>query len=150
MGNTVFEGGCACGRITYPVKGDIMSMTWCFCKTCQKASGSAFLPFADFDTKDVTWSHFPESWSCSDIAVRYRCKDCGSALAMMYNHEPSRIGITVGTTNDKTIAGLKPTAYIFLKDKPSWFTLPDDEAERADEFNGDFDKRLAELDRSET
>jgi hypothetical protein len=135
------EGGCACGRISYHVDGELSRVDWCYCRTCQRQSGSAFLPFASFQPASISWIQQPDIMASSTIAKRYFCKDCGSVMGMSYDFQPDEIGITCGTVEGPVPP---PSAHIFLKDKPSWFTVPDDGAKRQETFSDGFLKRLSE------
>ena len=35
----IYSGSCACGNVTYNVKGQLSGVTYCHCIQCQKASG---------------------------------------------------------------------------------------------------------------
>ena len=66
---------------------------------------------------------------------------------MRYFTERDRLGILVALIDDSKDLDLKPSAHIFLKDKPAWFQLPDDGIQRCQEFNAEFAERLEELQR---
>lgn len=138
--NIMIQGSCACGRIQYQAQTPPLSVTACHCGTCQKAGGP-FLGFADFPVSDLQWTHQPpDLWSRSELAERGYCKVCGSSMSMRY-HLEDVIGVTLGTIERGT--ALPPIrAHIFLKEKAAWFDLPADGAERWDEFNPDFLKKL--------
>ena len=71
------------------------------------------------------WSQEPDVWKSSRVAERYLCKKCGSTMGMIYMFAPDTIGIAAGTIKKGEVPG--PFAHIFLKDKPSWFTIPNDD-----------------------
>ena len=48
------SGGCACGSVRYEVKGDPEFAGLCYCLDCQKASGSAFTPFACYKAANMS------------------------------------------------------------------------------------------------
>jgi hypothetical protein len=66
---------------------------------------------------------------------------------MLYVFQPDRIAICVGLMDGTAAAKLRPTAHIFLKDKPEWFTVPDDGVERYQEFPDGFEKKIEEYQR---
>jgi Glutathione-dependent formaldehyde-activating enzyme len=37
-----YEGGCQCGGCRYRVRGTVLTLFACYCKECQKQTGSAF------------------------------------------------------------------------------------------------------------
>ena len=140
--NMAYSGKCACGRISFEATTKALSVTWCYCITCQRQSGSPFLPFTDFDKDSISWTQEPEVWASSDIGERYFCKQCGSTIGMRYFFEPDRFGITVGLLDGGKQLELRPSAHIYLKDKPAWFDVPDDGARRWQEFNMEFTERI--------
>ena len=53
---------------------------------------------------------------------------------MQYHCETDRIGIIAGTI-DESVGSLKLVKHIFLKEKASWFDVPDDGTEKYDGFD---------------
>lgn len=144
-----YAGSCACGRISFKVSGDLLEVNWCYCVPCRKQAGGPFLPFGDFNKQNVSWSQQPDVWASSKFAERYYCKQCGSAIGMLYLFQPDRLGIVAGLFDGKEAAKLTPTAHIFLKDKPEWFNVPDDGAGRYQGFPGGFEKQIEEYQKAQ-
>lgn len=140
----MIKGGCACGRIQYQSAAQPLSVNACHCGTCQKVSGCAFLGFVDVPASELQWTkgQQPEMWSRSEIAERGYCKVCGSTMSMRYHLEPERIGVTLGSVVEAEPALPGLSAHIFLKEKAPWFVLPEDGAERWDEFPPGFQDML--------
>ncbi|EXJ91036.1 hypothetical protein A1O1_04143 [Capronia coronata CBS 617.96] len=136
----MIKGSCACGRIQYQTQAQPLSVDACHCGTCQKAGGP-FLGFADFPVSELQWTHQPpDMWTRSEIADRGYCNVCGSSLSMQYRFQDV-IGITLGTIQAGTSLPRLGT-HIFLKEKAPWFVLPDDGAQRWDEFPPEFQQKL--------
>ncbi|KAL2398952.1 hypothetical protein ABEF93_006623 [Exophiala dermatitidis] len=134
----MIKGSCACGRVQYQTAAQPLGVSACHCGTCQKIAGSAFLVFADFPLEELQWTHQPpDLWKRSEIAERGFCKQCGSSMSMRYYEESDRIAVTLGTMELGGSGTAMPSigAHIFLKEKAPWFVLPDDGAERWDEFS---------------
>jgi hypothetical protein len=133
----LITGGCECGRVRYTARGMSGSPCWCYCKQCQRVSGGPFLPFADFKKTAVTWTTPPDVFKSSSIAERDYCKECGSTVGMRYHFQADSLGITLGTVDSECGFSTAPATHIFLKDKPSWFMVPDDGAKRYEGHNTD-------------
>lgn len=147
----VITGSCRCGALKYHTTGPPISdkCNYCHCFTCRRTSGSAFLPFADFDVSAVLFSSGSttapmleaidvidalKTYRASSYAQRFFCGNCGSQLGMRYDAEPKYVGLTLGTVDEKTLGkiegGLKIKRHIYVGEKAGWFELPDDGAAR--------------------
>lgn len=123
-------GGCECGRIRYTTRGLPFSVAWCYCKQCQRLSGAPFIPFGDLMRTDIVWTQQPDVYKSSKAAERDYCKECGSTLGMRYLFQPDRVSVALGTVDKEYDVQHPPDHHIFLKDKPSWFSVPDDGSPR--------------------
>jgi hypothetical protein len=56
---------------------------------------------------------------------------------MRYHFQPDSLGITLGTVDSECSFSTAPASHIFLKDKPTWFKVPEDGAKRYDGHNTD-------------
>ncbi|ETN40877.1 uncharacterized protein HMPREF1541_05157 [Cyphellophora europaea CBS 101466] len=142
--SNIIMGGCECGRVRYTIQGSPINTTWCYCKQCQRVSGTPFIPFTGFNKSDITWSEQPDVFSSSDIAERFHCKNCGSTLGMWYTFRDGKVGIASATLDQDYGVSLAPSKHIFLKDRPTWFQVPDDGAKRYDEHEADFGRQIRE------
>ena len=136
----MIKGSCACGRIQYQSQAKPLAVNACHCGTCQLVSGAAFLAFAMVSVQELQWTKQPDMWARSDIAERGYCKVCGASVSMSYHFEPDRVWVTLGTVVFAEPPLPRPSVHIFLKEKAPWFVLPDDGAERRDEFSPEFAK----------
>ena len=108
----------------------------CYCKQCQRISGGPFLPFIDFKIVDLHWDKaHPDIYSSSDIAKRFYCQKCGSTLGMTYQNHNHTLGIVLGTFDTECDFNPEVQCHIFQKDKPAWYTVPDDGKPRYDRFD---------------
>jgi hypothetical protein len=48
-----YTGGCLCSALCYEAEGEPLFAGLCYCADCQKASGSAFIPFMGFASSAV-------------------------------------------------------------------------------------------------
>ncbi|KAJ5601739.1 hypothetical protein N7510_011273 [Penicillium lagena] len=125
------SGSCACRHIRYTVPVQPSGLVNCHCVECRKQSGAPYQGFIHFPKDAVKWDNKPTEWRSSETASRFFCPRCGSTLMMSLDSEPSSLGIAVGTLDDDGSVQVPPPAsHIFLKEKASWFQLPDDGAKR--------------------
>lgn len=59
-------------------------------------------------------------------------------MTMCLDQDPQNTSVAAGTLGDDdgNLAVLQPVAHIFLKEKASWFEVPDDGAARFQEISG--------------
>ncbi|KAH8687826.1 Mss4-like protein [Tricladium varicosporioides] len=142
-------GSCQCGHVTYSSASLPTYFSNCYCTTCRRLSGAPFVTFAQFLTKDITWTSGKDSLttrSYSQIAERCHCAECGSLISMQFKCEQEFISISVGTFNEDSIKGKLPevTAHIFVESmgRASGYKLPDDNVPKYAKFTTSFQKRL--------
>lgn len=116
-------GRCLCGAVSYAVTDAFEYAANCHCIDCQRATGSAFKPFAgiEMDMFEVTNGVEHLLVFGEELADDARCAKCGS---LFYTIVRTYVHVTLGTlTDDPTI---RPTAHIFVRSKAPWFTIADD------------------------
>jgi hypothetical protein len=91
---------------------------------CQRASGSAFLPYAAYDTAHVRFTLIePTRYRSSPEAFRGFCSRCGSSIYFAYDAEPQRIWMTLGCFDDP--AAHEPSEDWYIQVKLPWVRLDD-------------------------
>lgn len=119
-------GSCACGKVRFTAEPRPEATVYCYCTTCRKASGAAYMPFVHFRKNDIHWDGQPEKWEKTDKATRTHCSTCGSCMSMWYHNKPEEVGILAGCI-DEGIELINPVkACIFVSEKPAWAELPRD------------------------
>ncbi|KAJ5099841.1 hypothetical protein N7532_006842 [Penicillium argentinense] len=124
------SGSCACKHIRYTTSASPTRLVNCHCSECRKQAGAPYLSFVHVPAGSIQWETEPKEWKSSENATRTFCPRCGSVLTMKVFSMPEEEGLAAGTLDD--VKGLVPSlsAHIFLKEKASWFQVPDDGAER--------------------
>lgn len=135
------KGSCACGKIRYISSSLPSSAANCHCRACRKIAGGPYLTWAETSIAGLTWSQPPAVFEISKVAKRGFCRSCGSNLTMYYYCVPEQISIAVGTIDDG-IKIPKPAEHIFLKEKATWYDLPDDGLARFDMLPPPFQAKL--------
>ena len=100
-GIDMLRGSCACGRITYEIRGHLIGpVTYCHCWRCRKHSGSSF-----GTTVGVAASQFfvqsgadlLSSWESSEGVHRHFASCCGSPIYKSDEQQPEVLGFRLGT-----------------------------------------------------
>jgi hypothetical protein len=119
-------GGCLCGALRYEADGDPLFAGLCYCADCQRASGSAFVPFMGFASNAVRFSgptrKFTSKAANGRDTVRNSCPVCGS---LVFGGEVGRTDwftVYAGTLDDPSV--FHPTIAIFARNRPAWAVIP--------------------------
>lgn len=149
-----FTGRCHCGAVRFASTSPPQNLTYCYCITCRRLSGSPFMAWADIpfsafklDTQSSDPSNCALRPLSSDLAVRSVCKKCGSSITMKYFCDEN-IGVAAGTIEEGSFAkrrgdGVeKVTEHIFMGEKAGWYEVPEDGVKRWEGFSEGFEKKL--------
>jgi hypothetical protein len=118
-------GGCLCGAIRFEIVGEPYASASCHCTICQRAGGSAFLPFAAYETGQVRFTRGElQTYRSSAEALRGFCGVCGSPVSFAYDAEPGHIWMTLGCFDDRS--ALRPAEDWHVGVKMPWLTLDDE------------------------
>ena len=111
------KGACNCGQLTVEFTGpDPERRSLCFCKLCQKQTGSAFSIQARIPREQVKVEGKSTAWrfpiagqppvayrNCmSEGGVLHFCPVCSSAVYYVLDAAPDIIGVKVGVFSDPT------------------------------------------------
>lgn len=125
--DTKHTGGCLCGAVRYEASGEPSMMGYCFCKDCQKASGSGFIPFMGFKADQLqitgTTLQFSSPSARGTPAVRNSCPVCGGLVFGGIVGEDTEHTIYAGSLDDAS--AFHPKIAIFIRDRPDWAPLPE-------------------------
>ena len=117
-------GGCLCGAIRYQVDGEPLQVVNCHCSMCRRHSGAAYLTYVAYDRNRVRFVGAPTEYRSSANVVRTHCGQCGSPLTFVFDPEPHKIWLTVGSMDDP--GAVRPTEHWYTDDRVSWVGLHDD------------------------
>ena len=121
------SGGCACGSVRYVVTGEPVRTGVCYCKDCQKRTGSAFGMGCFFPKDKVeisqgstkTYSRTAESGNT--VSIQF-CPDCGTSVLWTTEALPHAVGVAGGTFDDTD--WLEPQLHVWAKSAQKWITMP--------------------------
>ena len=123
------EGGCLCGAVRYHSEAEPQMQVVCYCKTCQKNSGSAFSMNVVVPQESLTVegealrTYVDRSGASGNPFHRHYCGECGSHV---YSHGETYgpiAFIKAGTLDDA--AWLAPSVHIWCAEKLPWVAIPE-------------------------
>jgi hypothetical protein len=123
IGTRVRYGGCSCGAVRFEVRGSPLKVGICHCFECRKATGTAFLAYADWPI-----AAFTHTGDTREFAGRSFCGICGSRLFHLLG---SAVEISIGALDDGP-SDLVPMQEGWIKRRERWLR-PIAGAEQAEE-----------------
>lgn len=115
------QGSCLCGSVQYQIVGKLSDFGYCHCKSCRKASGSAYGANIGVKRVDLQLSD-PNSclneYESTPGKLRTFCCNCGSPLYAYLRSSPSVVRIRLGSLD--TRLGKTAKAHTFVSDKADW------------------------------
>lgn len=126
------SGGCLCGQARYDTGSEPLWVTICYCRFCQKATGSDRMiePIFERDGFTLTGETLAQYTLTSDgsgqnIHVHF-CQTCGTKLALSFDRWTDRIGIYIGTLDDPKAIQATPenSKHIFTSEARPGTILP--------------------------
>lgn len=122
------EGGCLCGKVRYESDADPAMVVNCYCKTCQKNSGSTNsynygMPEGSVKiTGDTVATYEDHSGASGKAFYRKFCSNCGSHFI---SGGPAYEGVEFIKAGTVDSGHLAPAAHIWLEEKLDWQAIPD-------------------------
>ena len=123
----MYEGSCLCGSIQYRIEGELSDFGYCHCKSCRKASGSAFGANAGFERRNFSLSDpsgVLREYESSSGKTRAFCSNCGSPIYAYLTTTPDLVRVRLGSLDMPFTKHAK--AHTFVSDKASWEFIHDD------------------------
>src|ERR1700730_17445578 len=118
----VKQGGCLCGAIRYGASAQPIRVTYCHCKFCQRATGSAYMVepvfakefFEIISGKPAAFTQ-ASAGSGKQVTINF-CAACGTKLYLDLERFPAVYGVYGGTFDDPNWFDRSPemTRHIFL------------------------------------
>jgi hypothetical protein len=118
------QGRCGCGAVSYAVADQFEYSLICHCTDCQRATGSAFKPFAGIQAAHFKITQGAERIKRHGDAAGHdaRCGDCGSLLYSLVR-DGAYVRVTLGTLMGEP--AMPPRAHIFIRSKAAWLVIGD-------------------------
>jgi hypothetical protein len=115
-----------CGAIQYEIEGDLGDFGYCHCKSCRKASGSAYAANAPVDRarfRLVSGAERLKEYESSPGKIRTFCSNCGSPLYAFLRESADVLRVRLGTLD--TPFEKRPRAHTFVSEKAEWEPIED-------------------------
>ncbi len=126
------SGHCLCGKVKYQTGSEPLWVTVCYCRFCQRATGSDRMIEPIFEREYFSFTQdnpavytLPSDGSGKDVHIHF-CSECGTKLALTFERWPDRLGIYVGTLDDPTTISIAPETgkHIFVSEARPGTILP--------------------------
>ncbi|MCT8971031.1 GFA family protein [Microbaculum marinisediminis] len=119
----IHRGRCACGAVSYVLRGPLRPVVFCHCESCRRQSGHIVSATSvPLDRLSVTGAENLGDWQATPDAVRQFCKVCGSHL-FWRGHDATSISVMAGSLDTPT--GLTPWGHIFVAEKGDYYEISD-------------------------
>jgi hypothetical protein len=109
------SGGCLCGQVRYEAEGEPLRVAICHCRSCQKASGSAFSVNAVFPEAAVRLTGelavFQDIGSSGHPTFRHFCRSCGTPIRSEAMQTRGFFVVKAGTLDEPE--RVQPTVEVF-------------------------------------
>jgi len=116
-----------CGSVRFKTHGEPNRTYVCYCKFCQKVTGSAFLVETVFPKVNVEFSgseikvyEYRSPSHGRSLFVQF-CPSCGSTFGLTTQRFPANQNMFAGTFDDPN--SFTPHLQIFTDDAPKWIEL---------------------------
>jgi len=123
----MLTGSCLCGQIRFRIDGEIGSISFCHCRSCRKAQGTAFVTNAPVARNSFTLTageSLVAAYESSPGKLRCFCRNCGSPVYSWRREMPDVIRIRLGTLDSDP--GARPVLHAWVSEKAPWFEITDE------------------------
>jgi len=119
----MLTGGCLCGAVRYEADGDPDWTAICYCRDCQRTSGSGYVPVMGVKRRQVKITGQMASYGAQaangNVATRHFCPTCGSlVLGGNLDDAAGVLSLYIGTLDDPSV--FKPQIAIFTRHRLPW------------------------------
>lgn len=123
----MLEGSCACGKVKYELRGDLVGpVGHCHCWQCRKHSGASYGTTAAIKAEEfeiIEGSELLSSWESTPGIHRFFASCCGSPVYKRRDDFPQLLGLRLGGLDSDP--GRRVDRHIFIGSKVPWVELDD-------------------------
>jgi hypothetical protein len=126
---TTINGGCMCGAIRYECSAEPVMSVNCYCRDCQRATGSAMAPVILVPKPGLRLikgepKYYTVKADSGNEVSRGFCTNCGSPMFSLLSGMPEVIAIKAASLDDPSI--YKPALNVFVASAPPWAPISKD------------------------
>jgi hypothetical protein len=119
-------GGCACGAVRYEISGAPVFSGNCYCRDCQRSSGTAMasilgVPKGTVKILQGEARYFELTADSGNKISRGFCPTCGTPLFSLLAGMPDLMGIKASSLDDPS--RFSPGMNLFTSSAPAWAPL---------------------------
>lgn len=111
MAETVYRGGCHCGRVAYEVSGPIERISQCNCSICTKKGYLHWIVSRERFRLLTPPSQLATYRFNSGVAKHHFCPVCGVASFYVPRSDPDRIDVNVRCVESVELAELEVVPF---------------------------------------
>ncbi|HTF35509.1 MAG TPA: GFA family protein [Myxococcota bacterium] len=111
MAETVYRGGCHCGRVAYEVSGPIERISQCNCSICTKKGYLHWIVSRERFRLLTPPSQLATYRFNSGVAKHHFCPVCGVASFYVPRSDPDRIDVNVRCVEGVELAELEVVPF---------------------------------------
>ncbi len=121
-------GRCLCGQVNYEINAEPMAMGLCHCRSCQKETGSSYLPWlavsdnAVTSQGDIKW--YSAAGDSGQPVQRGFCPNCGSTVFGKPEAIEGLRSVAASSLDDPSL--FQPQMQIWTEDAAPWTHLNPD------------------------
>lgn len=121
------EGRCLCGDVRFAAEPEAIQGMSCYCKDCQRATGSSCATFVVVPEPALEVHGEPSDFTTDGDSGRWVkrsfCGRCGSQLWSRVETMPGAVFVKIGVMDDNSDCA--PGTCIWTQSKPAWAELPE-------------------------
>lgn len=122
-----YHGSCLCNSIKFEFESKFNSYGFCHCRSCRKASGSAFaanIPVEAARFRLISGDSMLQKYESSPNKYRCFCSNCGSPIYAHVSKNPEVLRVRLGSLDTEFTED--PKCHYFTKERAHWFHIADE------------------------
>ena len=116
-------GGCRCGAVRFEAQGEPLSVGYCHCSDCRRATGAPVAAFVGFRAEEVSLGGKTLSTYENGAVTRSFCGVCGSPIAYHDQRLEDRVYFMLGAMDMPS--NYKPTLHSYVREQLPYVHMPD-------------------------